>query len=324
MKKYDVAALGELLIDFTSNGFSDQGNPLFEANPGGAPCNVLAMLAKLGKKTAFIGKVGKDMFGALLRDSIVGAGIDDSGLVTDARSNTTLAFVQNKPDGDRDFSFFRDGSADTRLRPKEVAENIVTDCRIFHFGTLSLTHELAASATKRAVNLAKQSDAMISFDPNLRLPLWDDLDCARTAISWGCAECDILKIAEDELRFLYGKELIADGVARIRQDYPNIRILFVTKGREGSECFYKEIHTAAPSFLEVKTIDTTGAGDTFFGCCLASILERGLENFNAKTLFEILLFANATAALVTTKKGALRIMPEHGEILALVNSNKTR
>jgi len=316
-KMYDVVALGELLIDFTSNGLSAQGNPLFEANPGGAPCNVLAMLAKLGKKTAFIGKVGQDMFGSILRDAIVSAGIDDSGLVTDPQTNTTLAFVQNKPDGDRDFSFFRNNSADTRLRPEEVTEKIVNNCRIFHFGTLSLTHEPASSATKQAIKLAKQSGAMISFDPNLRPPLWDDLERAKEAIRWGCAECDILKIAEEELAFLYGDEIIADGVARLRSDYPNIRIVFVTKGKEGSECFWEDIHVSAPSFLEVKTIDTTGAGDTFFGCCLADILELGLDDFDGNTLEKILLFANAAASLVTTKKGALCVMPERGEILTL-------
>jgi fructokinase len=200
-KKYDVAALGELLIDFTRNGLSGQGNPLFEANPGGAPCNVLAMLQKLGKKTAFIGKVGPDLFGSLLRGAIADAGIDDSGLVTDAQSNTTLAFVQTEPDGSRDFSFFRNGSADTLLRPDEVAESIATDCRIFHFGTLSLTHEPAASATKYAVKMAKESGAMISFDPNLRPSLWNDLESAKAATRWGLTQCDILKMAEEELTF---------------------------------------------------------------------------------------------------------------------------
>ena len=315
---YDVVDLGELLIDFTSNGLSGQGNPLFEANPGGAPCNVLAMLARLGKKTAFIGKVGQDMFGSILRDAIAGAGIDDSGLVTDPQTNTTLAFVHNKPDGDRDFSFFR--GADTRLRPEETAEKIVSNCRIFHFGTLSLTNEPASSATKQAIKLAKQSSAMISFDPNLRPPLWDDLERAKEAIRWGCAECDILKIAEEELAFLYGNETIADGAARLRSDFPNIRIVFATKGKNGSECFWRDIHAAAPSFPEVKTIDTTGAGDTFFGCCLADILELGLNDFDENVLEKILLFANAAASLVTTRKGALRVMPERGEILTLAAS----
>ncbi|MDR1603913.1 MAG: PfkB family carbohydrate kinase [Gracilibacteraceae bacterium] len=317
-KKYDVAALGELLIDFTRNGLSGQGNPLFEANPGGAPCNMLAMLQKLGKKTAFIGKVGQDLFGSFLREAIVEAGIDDSGLVADAQSSTTLAFVQTGPDGERDFSFFRNGSADTLLRPEEVAKSIAADCRIFHFGTLSLTHEPAASATKYAVKMAKESGAMISFDPNLRPSLWNDLEYAKAAASWGLGQCDILKTAEEELAFLYGNTPVKDSAARLQLDFPNIRIMFVTKGKGGSECFFGDVHAAAPAFLAVKTIDTTGAGDTFFGCCLADILELGLKDFDEESLTEILLFANAAASLVTTRKGALRAMPNYAEVLALI------
>ena len=322
-KKYDVAALGELLIDFTGNGLSEQGNPLFEANPGGAPANVLAMLQKLNKKTAFIGKVGQDMFGVFLRDVVADAGIDASGIIADARTNTTLAFVRNKPDGERDFSFFRNGGADTMLHPEEVPEAIAADCRIFHFGTLSLTHEPAASATLLAVKLAKASGAMVSLDPNLRPLLWDNMERAKEAIRWGCAQCDILKISDDELMFLYEEykeKPVSNAVSRLRQDFPNIRLMLVTKGKEGSECFIDNFHAAAPAFLQANTIDTTGAGDTFFGYCLAFILEHGLSDMNQETLTEMLVLANAAASLITTKKGALRAMPERGEIVDLAES----
>ena len=181
-RKYDVIALGELLIDFTDNGLSSQGNPLLEANPGGAPCNVLSMLAKLSKKTAFIGKVGKDMFGKQLRETIKDVGIDDTYLLDDEEVHTTLAFVKTYENGDRDFSFYRNPGADMMLKEEEVPLDALRDCRVFHFGTLSMTHEDVRKATKKAVETAKEAGALISFDPNLRPPLWDDLEEAKKQI----------------------------------------------------------------------------------------------------------------------------------------------
>ena len=179
---FDVVALGELLIDFTENGVSPQGNPMFEANPGGAPCNVLAMLAKLGKHTAFVGKVGADMFGAQLRAVAEEAGIRTDDLATDPKVHTTLAFVKTLPGGDRDFSFYRDPGADRMLAPAEITPDRVGHTCIFHFGSLSLTHEPARAATVKAVAMAKENGALLSFDPNLRPPLWDDLEEAREQI----------------------------------------------------------------------------------------------------------------------------------------------
>ena len=193
-KKYDVVALGELLIDFTMNGQSEQGNNLFEACPGGAPCNLLALLHKMGKKTAFVGKVGKDQFGTLLRNTISEAGIDASHLVTDEEVNTTLAFVHTFPDGDREFSFYRNPGADMMLHEDEVDEEFVKDTRIFHFGTLSMTHDGVRAATKKAVSAAKDGGCLISFDPNLREPLWSSLDLAKEQMEYGFSMCDILKI----------------------------------------------------------------------------------------------------------------------------------
>ena len=212
-KKYDVIALGELLIDFTMNGQSEQGNNMFEACPGGAPCNVLALLNKMGKKTAFLGKVGKDQFGRLLRDTITEAGIDASHLVMDEEVNTTLAFVHTFPDGDREFSFYRNPGADMMLKPEEVDPEFVGQAKLFHFGTLSMTHEGVREATKKALKAAKEGGCLISFDPNLRPPLWSSLDLAKEQMEYGFGCCDILKISDNEIQFVSGKEDYDEGIA---------------------------------------------------------------------------------------------------------------
>ena len=204
MKKYDVTALGELLIDFTENGKSNQGNPLFEANPGGAPCNVLAMLAKLGHDTAFIGKVGNNFYGEQPRAAIKEAGIDDTGLCTDEKIHTTLAMVHTYPDGDRDFSFYRNPGADMMLNKAEICEDILKNTKIFHFGTLSMTHEGVREATKEAIHIAEEAGAIISFDPNLRPPLWESMEEARKQVLYGLGHCQILKISDNEIQWLTG------------------------------------------------------------------------------------------------------------------------
>lgn len=316
--KFDVVALGELLIDFTSCGVSEQKNPIFEANPGGAPGNVLAMLAKLGRKTAFIGKVGSDMFGSMLIDALQKSGINASGVIVEKSANTTLAFVQNSPEGDREFSFFRNSSADTLLAEKDLNTDMLQNCAIFHFGSISLTHQLAREATKRAVSLSKEAGSILSFDPNLRPLLWNTPEEAKRQIEWGCSVCDILKIADNELHFLTGRDDLQAGVRNLRQTHPNIKLILLTKGRQGAEGFWGEHHFSHPSFMEVKTVDTTGAGDTFMGCCLSYVLDCGLENPAQKILEEMVIFANAAASLITTKKGALLSMPDKEEILALL------
>ena len=205
---YEVIALGELLIDFTASAPSGQGNPQFEANPGGAPCIVLAMLARLGRRTAFVGKVGEDIFGRMLKTAIEEAGIGSAGLVLDPAAHTTLAFVQNAPDGDREFSFYRDPGADELLTAGELPEELGR-AGIFHFGSLSLTREPVRSATRAAVERAAAGGAVISFDPNLRPSLWKRLDDAREEMLWGCSVCQVLKVAEEELGFLTGERELA-------------------------------------------------------------------------------------------------------------------
>ena len=315
---FDVVALGELLIDFTENGVSPQGNPMFEANPGGAPCNVLAMLSKLGKHTAFVGKVGEDMFGAQLRAVVEEARIRTDDLASDPKVHTTLAFVKTLPGGDRDFSFYRDPGADRMLTPEEVTPDRVAHTCIFHFGSLSLTHEPVRAATVKAVALAKESGALISFDPNLRPPLWDDLEEAREQIAWGLARCDVLKIADNEVEFMTGETDIRRGAAILRERYPNIQLLNATAGAEGSYAFYGQAETFQPAFRLGGTIETTGAGDTFCACVLNFVLEHGLEGLTEADLAVMLRFANAAAYLVTTKKGAIRSMPEREQVEALL------
>lgn len=319
-KKYDVIALGELLIDFTMNGQSEQGNNLFEACPGGAPCNVLALLNKMGKKTAFVGKVGKDQFGTLLRNTISEAGIDASHLVTDEEVNTTLAFVHTFADGDREFSFYRNPGADMMLHEDEVDEEFVKDTRIFHFGTLSMTHDGVRAATKKAVSAAKDGGCLISFDPNLREPLWSSLDLAKEQMEYGFSMCDILKISDNEIQFVSGKEDYDEGIAYLQEKY-KIPLILLTMGKDGSRAYYKGMRVERPGF-SVKTIETTGAGDTFGGTSLTYLLEHDFDSLTEEQLGEMLTFANAAAAIVTTKKGAIKAMPKREEVLELTESGK--
>ena len=314
---FDVTALGELLIDFTENGTSSQGNPLLEANPGGAPCNVLAMLGRLGKKTAFIGKVGKDMFGNQLKAAVEEVGIDTRNVIMDEEVHTTLAFVQTYPDGDRDFSFYRNPGADMMLTKDEVSEELIQSSRIFHFGTLSSTHEGVREATRHAIEVAKAAGCIITFDPNLRPPLWKSLEDARAEIEYGMTKCDVLKISDNEVEFLFGTTDYDKGAALIREKY-NIPLVLITMGKDGSRAYYKDLRVEAAPFLQENTIETTGAGDTFCASALNYVLEHGLENLTEENLMEMLTFANAAASLITTRKGALRVMPTRQEVLDFI------
>ena len=315
-KNYDVIALGELLIDFTMNGQSSQGNNMFEACPGGAPCNVLALLNKMGRKTAFIGKVGKDQFGTLLRNTIAEAGIDASRLAVDDKVNTTLAFVHTFPDGDREFSFYRNPGADMMLTEEEVDPEFISRARIFHFGTLSMTHDGVRAATKKAVQAAKDGGCLISFDPNLRPPLWRSLDLAKEQMEYGFSVCDILKISDNEIQFVSGKEDYDEGIAYLQEKY-DIPLILLTMGKDGSRAYYKGMRVERPGF-SVKTIETTGAGDTFGGSSLNFLLEHDFNNLTEEELGEMLTFANAAAAIVTTRKGAIKAMPEREDVKQLI------
>lgn len=315
----DVVALGVLLIDFTENGVSSQGNPLFEANPGGAPCNVLAMLSGLGHTTAFIGKVGNDFFGKQLEKAITEVGIDAKGLLKDNDVHTTLALVHTYPDGDRDFSFYRNPGADMMLTEEEVPVDIVKSARIFHFGTLSMTHERVRLATKKAIAIAQDAGAIISFDPNIREPLWNSLDDAREQVLYGLQQCDILKISDNEIQWLTGEDDFTEGVRWINMRY-HIPLILVSMGKEGSRAYYQDKMVEAAPFIQKNTIETTGAGDTFCACVLHYVLEHGLQKLTDKDLKDMLTYANAAASIVTTRKGALRVMPQPKEIEELIKA----
>jgi len=332
----DVVALGELLIDFTKNGESGQGNPLFEANPGGAPCNVLSMLQKLGKKTAFIGKVGADQFGKQLRNTIEEVGICSKYLLEDREIPTTLAFIHTMPDGDRSFSFYRKPGADMMLRADEITEEMLFDAKIFHFGTLSMTHPDVREATIKAVEMAKKKGMLISLDPNLREPLWDSLDLAREMMWKAVSYCDILKISDNEIQFLTGKEDYDAGIAKLREKYP-IPLILLTLGKDGSRAYYKDLRIEVKGFKQENVVDTTGAGDTFCGCVLGYMLQHILTKagktdgdasekesreeilLTEAEITEMLTFANAAASLVTTKKGAIKSMPSIEKVCEMGN-----
>lgn len=313
MKNYDVIALGELLIDFIENGKSSQGNPMYEANPGGAPCNVLAMLNRFGHKTAFIGKVGNDFLGDQLQDAMKNVGIDSIALARDSEVHTTLAMVHKTENGDREFSFYRNPGADMMLTRDDIPEKLLEDCRIFHFGTLSMTHDGNRMATEYAIKKAKQSHALISFDPNLRMTLWNDEEKLRECVLFGLSVCDVLKISDNEIQWLTGLEDYSDGVMWIREHF-NIPLILVSMGSEGSRAYLRDFMVEEKAYIRKDTIETTGAGDTFMGCMLHAILENGIEGIEKKKMHEMLSFANCAASIVTTRKGALCVMPTLEEI----------
>lgn len=322
MKHYDVVALGELLIDFTENGLSEQGNRLYEANPGGAPCNVLAMLNNLGKSTAFIGKVGNDQFGHSLKNCLEELGIGTENLKMDDVVHTTLAFVHTLEDGDRDFSFYRNPGADMMLTADEVQEDIIKNAKIFHFGTLSMTHESAFEATKKALDIAKEAQLIISFDPNLREPLWDNLEHAKEMVRFGLSYCHVLKISDNEIQWLTGEDDFTKGVRKIQAEFP-IPLILVSMGRDGSRAYMGDDYVEVSPFLQESTIETTGAGDTFCACILNYVLEHGLQDvYTIEQRREMLTFANAAASIITTRKGALRVMPKKQEVVDFLEKNK--
>ncbi|WHH60341.1 carbohydrate kinase [Petroclostridium sp. X23] len=318
---FDVVALGELLIDFTPYGLSQQNNKLFECNPGGAPCNVLSMLAKAGFSTAFIGKIGMDIFGEQLEKTLIEVGIDSSGLVKSSEVNTTLAFVRINENGDRDFAFYRNPGADMRLEENEVKDELLKNTKIFHFGTLSMTHDGVRKATKKALAIAKEHNALISFDPNLRPPLWKQMEDAREQMLFGCSQCDILKIEEEELKFMLDCKTVDEGIAILNEKF-KIKLIIVTSGEKGSAAYYNNISVKKPAFLNRDTVDTTGAGDTFCGCCLAYVLVHGIEELSKIQLEEMLVFANGAASIVTTRKGAIRAMPYVDEVYEYIENSE--
>ena len=309
MKRYDAVALGELLIDFTNEGSGTMGNPLFEANPGGAPCNVLSMLSKLHRKTAFIGRVGNDMFGRQLKETLDLVNIDPVGLSFDDKVRTTLAFVSMTKDNDREFSFYRDPGADMMLSKEDVPLSLLKDTRLFHFGTLSMSSSLSKEATTTAVSHAREAGALISFDPNIRQALWEDKEMLRSAITYGLSVSDILKFSDDEIVWYTGEEDI-DKAAEALKKETGAKLILLTLGKNGSVAYYNDSRVFSKAITCDEVIDATGAGDCFFGCCLDIVLEYGIDGLDDDRLLRMLSFANKAASIVITRKGALLSMPD--------------
>ena len=311
----DVVALGELLIDFTCQSVDAEGYPTMAAHPGGAPANFLAALSKFGAKAALLGKVGTDAFGSMLTTTLQQAGIETKGLIATDEVFTTLAFVTLDEHGDRAFSFARKPGADTCITFEELNLNLIDEAKVFHFGTLSLTDEPARTATQKAVLYAKSKGKLITYDPNLRKPLWNDLDEAKRQLLWGLQQADVVKISDEEVEFLFGMG-VQEGAAHILQNYP-VKLVFVTCGADG--CWYQNAVAQGhvPSLSDIQVMDTTGAGDIFGGSAVWKLLQLGKapEVLEQAELEEVVRFACTAAGLSTTRPGGISSVPEYNEVL---------
>ena len=315
MKQIDVVALGELLVDFTPAGLTDRGATLLAHNAGGAPANVLAMLSILGKKTAFVGKVGQDSFGLFLKKTLVDSGIDIAGLTISKTEHTTLAFVSLDEKGNRSFDFYRANSADVMLRREEVPEELLAGCKLFHFGSVSMTAEPARDATLYAARRAKELGKLVSYDPNFRSALWAHRDEAIQAMLAGLAFADVGKVSDDEVELLTGCRDFSEGARSLVSG--GAKLALVTAGEQGTwYASVSGIEGHIPS-IKVDAVDTTGAGDTFLGALLSGLLDYGrdLEGIPEQKLRRIIRFANVAGALCATGRGAIASMPNREQIL---------
>ena len=315
----DVVAIGELLIDFTCVEKDGDGYPTLAAHPGGAPANFLAALAKFGAKAALLGKVGNDTFGKLLVNTLDSAGIETKGIVAAEDVFTTLAFVTLDATGDREFSFARKPGADTCICFEELNTDLIDEAKVFHFGTLSLTDEPARTATQKAVAYAKTQGKLITYDPNLRKPLWKSMDEAKTQLLWGLAQADVVKISDEEVEFLFGMG-VEEGARHILEQY-GVKLVFVTCGPDG--CFFQNGKASGhvPGLAGIRVADTTGAGDIFGGSAVWKLLQYGKkpEDLDEKELTDVVAFACTAAGLSTTKPGGISSVPALEEVLNYKN-----
>ena len=321
--RFDLCALGEMIVDCSLVGTSDSGSPLFEGNPGGAPCNVAACLAKLGLKSTYIGKLGDDVMGRFFFRSLSPIGVDDSGVILDKEHNTTLTFVSVDETGDRSFQFYRDNTADVRLYESDVKKDVIAASRVFHFGTLSMTDPVTRQTTLSAARYAAVNGLIVSFDPNYRSNIWPSAEEARELISLSLELSDIAKVSEEELWLLADEcEDVRETGESIRKKY-GVQILLVTLGAGGAYCFMNGT-VLFRSAYDVKTVDTTGAGDAFMGGFLYSFLMLGkqISEVSVKEMEKCLAFANATGSLTTTKPGAISALPQLQEVMDCVKNGK--
>ena len=313
-----IVALGEMLIDFAPVAADAAGYPTLKAQPGGAPCNFLAALQKYGCSTAMIGKVGDDRFGRLLIQTAADCGIETRGIIKDAAAFTTMAFVTLDADGNREFSFARKPGADTCLRSEEVNTALLDDCKVFHFGTLSLTGEPARTATRDAVAYAKAHGKLISFDPNLRKPLWDSEAAAKEQIEWGLHQADIVKISDEEIEFLWGLSP-EEGARKLLNEY-GVKLVYATLGPKG--CHFANANGCGevPSPTGLHVIDTTGAGDIFGGSAMSQFLRLGKapEALTVEEMRAVTRFACCAASLSTQTHGGITSMVPEEDVRKIV------
>lgn len=311
----DVVALGELLIDFTCVSTDADGYPTMAAHPGGAPANFLAALTKFGAKTALLGKVGTDAFGKMLTSTLEKAGIETRGLIATDDVFTTLAFVTLDETGNREFSFSRKPGADTQIRFEDLNLSLIDEAKIFHFGTLSLTDEPARTATQKAVAYAKSKGKLITYDPNLRKPLWEDLNVAREQLIWGLTQADVVKISDEEVEFLFGLG-VEEGAEYILKNF-GVKLVFVTCGADGSYFKNAAASGKVSGLNDISVIDTTGAGDIFGGSAVWKLLQlnQAPETLTEEQLRDVVCFACTSAGLSTTKHGGISSIPEYVQII---------
>lgn len=312
---YDFISIGEMLIDFTPVHSKEASGIIFEQNPGGAPANVACALSKLGRRTSFIGKVGNDQFGKFCKNALEACNVDASNLVLSDKHATTLAFVHLSSSGNRDFSFYRKNLADVNLEMSDILPDLLKQTKIFHFGSVSMTDEPSRTTTLECVRLAKESGAVISYDPNLRPSLWDSPITAKEIITNALPLADILKVSEEELEFLFG-ERDCEKAAYMVLDKFNIPFVLVSRAQYGCLAVVNSRTYSAQAY-DVATIDTTGAGDCFFAGILHNLLDFGVEirNLQDEQINYMLEYANAIGSLATTKKGAIPAIPSHEEIV---------
>lgn len=311
---FDFISVGEILIDFAP--FGQKEDRAFQQNPGGAPANVACVLAKLGMNTAFVGKIGDDPFGASCKHALEAVNVCTDYMPVSKEYPTTLAFVCLDENGNREFSFYRDHTADVNLNLEDIAKIKDVPAKIFHFGSVSLTAEPARTATLKAVEQAKANGSLISYDPNLRLPLWDTPEHAKQAILDTMNLADILKISEEEAEFLFGTNDCAKAAQMISEQY-HIPLIIITRGPKGCYAFVNGKGYQSYAY-DLKTVDTTGAGDSFLAGVLYQWLklDKGIGELTESEIDYMFDFANATGSLVTTKKGAIPAIPSVEQIEA--------
>ncbi|CAL9179393.1 unnamed protein product [Musa hybrid cultivar] len=318
MAKDLVASFGEMLIDFvpTVSGVSLAEAPGFIKAPGGAPANVAIAVARLGGRAAFVGKLGDDEFGRMLAGILRDNGVDDGGVLFDTGARTALAFVTLRADGEREFMFYRNPSADMLLTEAELNLDVIKSAAVFHYGSISLITEPCRSAHLKAMEVARQAGALLSYDPNLRLPLWPSPESAREQIMSIWDQADIIKVSDVELEFLTGQESVEDDVV-LTLWRPEFKLLLVTLGEKGCKYYTKDFRGSLDGFA-VNTVDTTGAGDAFVGAILRKIVDDQTVLQEEEKLREVLRFANACGAITTTKKGAIPALPNEAEAVELL------